>query len=68
MDAGCYCAHSLRFFPGYSRPQVGPKCNGIHAVAYLAALTSHLPENGRITATLAYRAAAQLPQLPCTRT
>jgi hypothetical protein len=25
MDAGCYCAHSLRFFPGCSRPQVGPE-------------------------------------------
>lgn len=22
MDAGCYCAHSLRFFPGCSRPKV----------------------------------------------
>jgi len=22
MDAGCYCAHSLRFFPGCSQPKV----------------------------------------------
>jgi hypothetical protein len=31
MDAGCYCAHTLRFFPGCSRPHVTSATAGGHS-------------------------------------
>ncbi len=46
MDAGCYCAHALRFFPGVQRPRV------------LQATASKLLDGGRVdgavSATVAY--------------
>jgi hypothetical protein len=33
MDAGCYCAHTLRFFPGCSRPHVTSATAGEAPVA-----------------------------------
>lgn len=46
MDAGCYCAHSLRFFPGCSRPRV------LDAAA--SKLVDGRQIDGRMTATLTY--------------
>jgi predicted dehydrogenase len=48
MDAGCYCAHTLRFFPGCSRPKV------------VSATAGKLVDNGRVdghmTAVISYPA------------
>lgn len=49
MDAGCYCAHTLRFFPGCSRPKV------ISATA--EKLCDDGRVDGRMTASISYPAA-----------
>lgn len=41
MDAGCYCAHSLRFFPGCSRPKVCC-CSCVQALKAEAICHAHL--------------------------
>jgi len=46
MDAGCYCAHTLRFFPGCSQPQV------VRATA--EKLVDDGQVDGRMTAQLRY--------------
>eukprot|EP00775_Hariotina_reticulata_P008090 gene8090-8283_t len=46
MDAGCYCAHTLRFFPGCSRPKV--------AWATAEKLVDDGRVDGRMTAQLQY--------------
>uniref|UniRef100_A0A383VUP1 D-xylose 1-dehydrogenase (NADP(+), D-xylono-1,5-lactone-forming) n=2 Tax=Tetradesmus obliquus TaxID=3088 RepID=A0A383VUP1_TETOB len=46
MDAGCYCAHTLRFFPGCSRPHVTSATAG--------KLMDGGAVDGRMQATLAY--------------
>jgi hypothetical protein len=55
MDAGCYCAHSLRFFPGCSRPQVGPQGNSAVSTGSEQPTASQVLHNGhthgRTTAT-----------------
>lgn len=48
MDAGCYCAHTLRFFPGCSRPRV--------VDARASKLVDGGRVDGRMTATLSYPA------------
>lgn len=46
MDAGCYCAHTLRFFPGCSRPKV--------VTAQASKLMDEGRVDGRMTAVLSY--------------
>eukprot|EP00879_Flechtneria_rotunda_P025377 GHRR01026964.1.p1 GENE.GHRR01026964.1~~GHRR01026964.1.p1 ORF type:complete len:383 (+),score=104.82 GHRR01026964.1:302-1450(+) len=46
MDAGCYCAHTLRFFPGCSRPKV--------RAAHAEKLVDYGRVDGHMSAELSY--------------